>query len=250
MPQVNLKDKVAIVTGASSGIGAATAELLAGDGAVVALVARRADRLEELVKRIVDAGGRAAAFPADVRREPECDQVAAGVISRYGRVDILINSAGVVRPGNVETANPADWRESIEINLLSAMYLSRGVLSGMRARGDGHIVNVSSTAGRIIGSGHSSYVASKHGVNAFSEAMRQEVAPHGIRVTIVEPGATETEVFASIPDEKARAIMNQHITKEGNMRAVDVANAILYALAQPPNVNIREIWLAPTSAVR
>jgi NADP-dependent 3-hydroxy acid dehydrogenase YdfG len=120
----------------------------------------------------------------------------------------------------------------------------------MRARGDGHIVNVSSTAGRIIGSGHSSYVASKHGVNAFSEAMRQEVAPHGIRVTIVEPGATETEVFASIRDDKARAIMSQHISKEGNMRALDVANAILYALAQPANVNIREIWLAPTSAVR
>ena len=182
----DMKDKVAIVTGASSGIGAATAELLARQGAVVALVARRADRLAELVTRIVAAGGRAAAFPADVRREPECDKVAADVSSRYGRADILINSAGVVRPGNVETANPADWRESIEINLLSAMYLSRAVLPGMRTRGAGHIVNVSSTAGRIIGAGHSSYVASKHGVNAFSEAMRQEVAPHGIRVTIIE----------------------------------------------------------------
>jgi NADP-dependent 3-hydroxy acid dehydrogenase YdfG len=245
-----IKDKVAIVTGASSGIGAATAELLAREGAVVALVARRADRLEELMKRIVAAGGRAAAFPADVRREPECDKVAADVLSRYGRADILINSAGVVRPGNVETADPAHWRESIEINLLAAMYLSRAVLPGMRAQGEGHIVNVSSTAGRTIGAGHSSYVASKHGVNAFSEAMRQEVAPHGIRVTIVEPGATETEVFASIPDEKARAIMNQHVTKQGNMRAEDVANAILYALAQPPNVNVREIWLAPTSALR
>jgi NADP-dependent 3-hydroxy acid dehydrogenase YdfG len=245
-----VKDKVAIVTGASSGIGAATAEVLARKGALVAVVARRADRLTDLVKRIEAAGGRAAAFPADVAQEPEANKAAADVLSRYGRVDILVNSAGIVRPGSVETGDPAHWRESIEINLLAAMYLSRVVLPGMRARGEGHIVNVSSTAGRTIGTGHSAYVASKHAVNAFSEAMRQEVAALGIRVTIVEPGATETEVFASIPDTAARAIMNQHITKQGNMRAEDVANAILYALEQPPNVNVREIWLAPTAAVR
>jgi len=245
-----VKDKIAIVTGASSGIGAATAELLAREGALVAVVARRADRLQGLVSRIEAAGGRAAAFPADVAREPEANKVAADIMSHYGRADILVNSAGIVRPGNVETGDPAHWRESIEINLLAAMYLSRAVLPGMRSRGEGHIVNVSSTAGRIIGSGHSAYVASKHAVNAFSEAMRQEVAPLGIRVTIVEPGATETEVFASIPDAAARETMNKHITKQGNMRAEDVANAILFALKQPANVNIREIWLAPTAAVR
>jgi NADP-dependent 3-hydroxy acid dehydrogenase YdfG len=124
------------------------------------------------------------------------------------------------------------------------------VLPGMRARRDGHIVTVSSTAGRHVGTRHSGYTASKHAVNAFCETLRQEVAEHGIRVTIVEPGATSTEVHESIPDPSDRAAMTQHITKQGNMRALDVGNAILFALKQPPNVNIREIWLAPTAAVR
>jgi NADP-dependent 3-hydroxy acid dehydrogenase YdfG len=245
-----VKDRVALVTGASSGIGAATAELLAREGALVAVVARRADRLDDLVKRIQAAGHRAAAFPADIARESEARQVVADVLARHGRIDILVNGAGIVRPGSVETADPAAWREQIDINLLAAMYLSQGVLPGMRARRDGHIVTVSSTAGRYVGTRHSGYTASKHAVNAFCETLRQEVAELGIRVTIVEPGATTTEVHESIPDASDRAAMTQHITKQGNMRAEDVANAILYALKQPPNVNVREIWLAPTAAVR
>jgi NADP-dependent 3-hydroxy acid dehydrogenase YdfG len=245
-----VKDRIAMVTGASSGIGAATALLLAREGAVVAAVARRADRLEALVKRIEVAGGRAAAFPGDIAREPEAKKVLADTLARYGRVDILVNSAGIVRPGSVETADPAHWREQIEINLLAAMYLSQGVLPGMRERRDGHIVNVSSTAGRYVGTRHSGYTASKHAVNAFSETLRQEVAELGIRVTIIEPGATATEVFDSIPNAADRAAMTQHITKAGNMSAEDVAGAILFALKQPPNVNVREIWMAPTAAVR
>jgi NADP-dependent 3-hydroxy acid dehydrogenase YdfG len=245
-----VRDRVALVTGASSGIGAATAELLAREGALVAAVARRADRLEDLVRCIEATGGRAAAFPADVAREAEARQVAASVLAHYGRVDILVNSAGIVRPGSVETADPAHWREMIDINLLAAMYLSQAVLPGMRSRADGHIVNVSSTAGRYAGTRHSGYTASKHAVNAFSETLRQEVAELGIRVTIVEPGATNTEVGDSIPDAADRAAMIQHVSKQGNMRSEDVANAILFALQQPPNVNVREIWLAPTAAVR
>ncbi len=245
-----LKDRVALVTGASSGIGAATAEVLAREGAIVAAVARRADRLEALVRRIEAAGGRAAPFPADVARESEARKVVADVLARYGRIDILVNGAGIVRPGNVETADPAHWREMIDINLLAAMYLSHDVLPGMRERRDGHIVTVSSTAGRYVGTRHSGYTASKHAVNAFSETLRQEVAEHGIRVTIVEPGATNTEVFDSIPDASDRAVMTQHVTKQGNMQPEDIANAILFALRQPPNVNVREIWMAPTAAVR
>jgi NADP-dependent 3-hydroxy acid dehydrogenase YdfG len=245
-----VKDRVALVTGASSGIGAATAELLAREGALVAAVARRADRLDGLVRRIEAAGGRAAAFPADVAREPEARKVAASVLAHYGRIDILVNSAGIVRPGSVESADPAHWREMIDINLLAAMYLSQAVLPGMRSRTDGHIVNVSSSAGRYAGTRHSGYTASKHAVNAFSETLRQEVAELGIRVTIVEPGATNTEVGESIPDAADRAAMVKHVSKQSNMRSEDVANAIVFALQQPPNVNIREIWLAPTVALR
>jgi NADP-dependent 3-hydroxy acid dehydrogenase YdfG len=245
-----MKDKIALVTGASSGIGAATAELLAREGALVAVVARRADRLNSLVERIVAAGGRAAAFAADVAKETEASAVAQEVLTRFGRVDILVNSAGIVRPGDVETADAAHWREMIDVNLLAAMYLSQAVLPTMRSHSDGHIVNVSSTAGRTVGVRHSGYAASKHAVNAFSEALRQEVAGFGIRVTIVEPGATNTEVGESIPDAKDRAVMTQHTTKQGNLESMDVAGAILYALRQPANVNIREIWIAPTAAVR
>jgi NADP-dependent 3-hydroxy acid dehydrogenase YdfG len=245
-----VKEKIALVTGASSGIGEATAELLAREGAVVAAVARRADRLGALVRRIETAGGRSAAFPADIAVDTEAAAVAQRVLARYGRIDILVNSAGIVRPGAVETSDPAHWREMIDINLLATMYLSRAVLPGMRERGDGHIVIVSSTAGRYVGTRHSGYTASKHAVNAFAETMRQEVAGFGIRVTIIEPGATTTDVASSIPDAQDRATMVQHVTKEGTMRAEDVGGAIVFALRQPPYVNVREIWLAPTAAVR
>jgi NADP-dependent 3-hydroxy acid dehydrogenase YdfG len=246
-----MKDRIALVTGASSGIGAATVELLAREGVLVAAVARRADRISALVQRIEAAGGRALAFPADVAKQAEAMGVAERVLARCGRIDILVNSAGIIRPGSVETSEPEHWRETIDINLLSAMYLSKAVLPGMHSRGDGHIVNVSSSAGRFVGSGgNSAYSASKHAVNAFSESLRQEVAPLGIRVTIVEPGATTTEVAESIPGAADRAAMAQHVSKAGSMRSEDVAGAIVYALRQPPNVNIREIWLAPTSAVR
>jgi NADP-dependent 3-hydroxy acid dehydrogenase YdfG len=245
-----LKDKIALVTGASSGIGAATAELLAREGAVVAVVARRADRLDALVQRIQAAGGRAAAFPADIAIDEEAIGVGERVLARHGRIDILVNSAGIMRPGAVETSDPSHWREMIDINLLATMNLSRAVLPGMRERGDGHIVIVSSTAGRYVGTRHGGYTASKHAVNAFAETMRQEVAQFGIRVTIVEPGATTTEVALSIPDPQARAALIQHVTKEGSMLPEDVGGAIIFSLRQPPNVNVREIWLAPTSAVR
>jgi NADP-dependent 3-hydroxy acid dehydrogenase YdfG len=246
-----MKDRIAIVTGASSGIGAATVELLAREGALVAAVARRADRLNALVQRIEAAGGRALAFPADVAKQAEAMEVAQRVLARCGRVDILVNSAGIIRPGGVEISEPEHWRETLDINLLSAMYLSKAVLPGMHSRRDGHIVNVSSSASRFVGSaGNSAYSASKHAVNAFSESLRQEVAPLGIRVTIVEPGATTTEVAESIPDAAERTAMAQHVSKAGSMRSEDVAGAIVYALRQPPNVNVREIWLAPTSAVR
>jgi NADP-dependent 3-hydroxy acid dehydrogenase YdfG len=246
-----MKDRIVLVTGASSGIGAATVELLAAEGALVAAVARRADRLTALVQRIEAAGGRALAFPADVAKQAEAMGVAERVLERCGRIDVLVNSAGIIRPGNLETSEPEHWRETLDINLLSAMYLSKAVLPGMHSRKDGHIVNVSSSAGRFIGSGgNSAYSASKHAVNAFSESLRQELAPLGIRVTIVGPGATNTEVANSIPNASDRAVLSQHTSKADNMRSEDVAGAILYALRQPANVNVREIWLAPTSAVR
>ena len=189
-----MKDKVAIVTGASSGIGFAAAEMIAREGTIVVAVARRADRLNELVQRIVAAGGRATALPADVTILAEANRVVEQTLAQHGRVDMLVNSAGIVRAGSVEEADPAEWREQIDINLLAPMYLSKAVIPGMRLRGDGHILNVSSTSGRTAGPRHSGYAASKWGITGYSEAMRQELAPLGIRVTVVEPGATVSAV--------------------------------------------------------
>jgi NADP-dependent 3-hydroxy acid dehydrogenase YdfG len=245
-----MKGKIALVTGASSGIGAATALLLAREGASVAAVARRADRLEELVHNIAAAGGRGVAFAADVADRDSGEAVFQQVLAHFGQVDILVNSAGIMRPGNTETSDPGDWRDMFDINVLGTMYMSRAALPGMRERRDGHIVIVSSTAGRYAAAGNVGYSASKHAVNAFSEAMRQEVAAHGIRVTLIEPGATSTEVAQSIPDPNARDFIAQHVSKTGSMCAEDVGGAILYVLKQPPNVNVRELWIAPTSAVR
>jgi NADP-dependent 3-hydroxy acid dehydrogenase YdfG len=245
-----MKDKIAIVTGASSGIGAATALMLAREGVVVVGVARRAERLAELVEQITREGGRAIALPADVTSDAEASRVVEHTIGQYMRVDILVNAAGIIRPGPVATGDPAHWREQIDINLLAPMYLSRAVLADMCKRGDGHIVNVSSTAGRTASAGNPGYHASKWGLTAFNESLRQECSPLGIRVTIVEPGATTTECGDSIPDPKDRALMRAHVRKEGSMHPDDIAGAIVYALKQPRNVNVRELWIAPTGALR
>ena len=203
-------------------------------------------------------------MPVSVTTEPEIDtlglKTTVGGATSGNSATLLVADALdatpsvtlqlIVRPGSVEEADPAEWREQIDINLLAPMYLSKAVIPDMRRRGDGHILNVSSTAGRTAGARHSGYSASKWGVTAFSESMRQELAPFGIRVTVVEPGATTTEVGDSIRNPGDRAAIQAHVSRGAIMHADDVAGAIVFALKQPPNVNVREIWIAPTSALR
>jgi NADP-dependent 3-hydroxy acid dehydrogenase YdfG len=199
-----LTGKVALVTGASSGIGEATALALAAAGAQVAGAARRTDRLNALIKRITDAGGQAIALHADVADETQVRTMVRTAYERWGRLDILVNNAGVMLLGPIEGAQTEDWRRMVNINLLGLMYATHAALPLMREQGGGHIVNMSSVAGRTVRAGRAVYNATKWGVGAFSEALRQEVSRHHIRVTIIEPGPVETELTEHITDPETK----------------------------------------------
>jgi NADP-dependent 3-hydroxy acid dehydrogenase YdfG len=194
-----LAGKVAFVTGASSGIGEATAVALAEEGARVAVLARRSDRLEQIVKRIKDTRGEAAPLVADVTNEAQLRAAIRRAKEALGRIDILVNNAGVMLLGNIEGADTREWRQMLDINVLAIMLACHEILPIMKAQGGGHIVNISSVAGRQVKAGYSGYNASKWALGAFSESLRQEVTRQQIRVTVIEPGmvATESRQFAS-----------------------------------------------------
>lgn len=242
-----VRGKVALITGASSGLGRATALMFAEAGIKVALVARRQQLLDGLKKEIDHIGGTAEFFAADVANEDEAKASAEWALNTFGAVDILVNNAGIVRPGTVETQDSQQWRDTFNINVLAVMYMTQALLPSMKNRGSGHIVNVSSNAAKIPGgASQSSYAASKYAITALSSSLRKETAADGIRVTIIEPGTTETGVAESIPDEKLRGAMEVHMHNEINMQPEDIAGAILYAVSQPARVNVSEMWLTPS----
>jgi NADP-dependent 3-hydroxy acid dehydrogenase YdfG len=239
-----LAGKVALVTGASSGIGRATALALAGAGARVAAVARRADRLQSLVSDI----GRdsAVAVEADVTDEAAIKRAVADVHARWGRLDVLVNNAGVMLLGPIENADTEDWRRMMDTNVLGLMYATHAALPIMRAQGSGDVVNISSTAGRTARAGVGAYNASKWAVNAVSEALRQECVPHRIRVTVIEPGIVATELREHITNPAAKADIEQRAQSLTQLEPEDVAAAILYAVSQPAHVCVNEILMRPT----
>jgi len=243
---MSLTGRVALVTGASSGIGAAAAEALAGAGATVAIVARRADRLDSLAARIAERGGSALCLPGDVTDEKVAQGVVTETLRRFGRIDILVNSAGIIDAGGVENADTARYRRVLDINLMASLYTSRAVIGPMRTQGGGDIVNISSTAGRRAAVLFNAYSASKFALTAMTEALRQEVGRQGIRVFIIEPGATSTEVSEGVTDPAYRKFIHEHVTKEGAMKPEDVAAAILFAVSLPPRANVSQLLIRPT----
>ena len=245
-----LAERVALVTGASSGIGAATARVLAAAGAHVAIVARRKDRLEALARDIETHGGTVLPISADLQREEENRRIVVETEQRFGRVDILVNNAGVMLLGPVATADPEHWRRMFELNVLGLMVSSQAVLAGMRQRRDGHIVNISSTAGRISNANASGYSASKFGVGAFSEGLRKEVYKDNIRVSVIEPGAVATELREHIPDPATKQAINAWAEAMRQLQPQDIANAVLYCVTQPAHVNVNEILIRPTDQER
>ena len=244
-----LEGKVALVTGASSGIGEATALALAAQGAQVAAAARRADRLAALVKRIEERGGQAIALRVDVADEAQVREMVQRTCQTWGRVDILVNDAGVARLGPIEGAKTEEWREMVNINLLGLMYVTAAVLPLMQAQGSGHIVNISSRAGRITRAGEAVYSATKFGVVAFSEALRQEVSAQHIRVTVIEPGGVATEMQEHATDQAAQDPTLSWLRSIKPLAREDIAAAIVYALTQPAPVEVNELLIQTTEEV-
>lgn len=246
-----LDGTVALVTGASSGIGVTTALELARLGSAVALAARRADRLDELAARIRGDGGVAVVLPADVTSEAEAGRLVERTVAELGRLDTLVNNAGMMLLGPVEDAPTDEWRRMIEVNLLGLMYCAQAALPHLvRAAGDGprqvaDMVNISSVAGRIARSGSAVYNATKHGVGAFSEALRQEVTTRHVRVSVIEPGVTETELAGHNRPEVLDQI-NQRFGSITRLQAVDIAETIGFVVTRPRHMIINELMIRPT----
>jgi len=242
---------VALVTGASSGIGAASARMLAAEGASVALAARRGERLRELGGEIADAGGTALPIEADVSEREQAEAAVARTVAELGRLDVLVNNAGVMLLGPILDAPVEEWERMVEVNLLGALYTARAAIPHLleAAAGDprqlADLVNVSSVAGRQAREGSGVYNATKHGLGAFSESLRQEVTQRHLRVSLIEPGAVDTE----LPEHNRPQIREQI---EGRFRdierlqAEDIADAIRYVVTRPRHVAVNEVLIRPT----
>jgi NADP-dependent 3-hydroxy acid dehydrogenase YdfG len=241
-----LDGKVAVVTGASSGIGEATAEALAARGATVVVAARREERLADLTKRIEEGGGKVLAATCDVTDEAQAHGLIRQAEDEFGRVDILVNNAGVMLLSTVGKGLSEEWRRMFDVNVLGLLYATDAAIETMKKQGGGHLVNVSSVAGRKVTRDSSGvYAGSKFAVGAISEGLRQELLAHNIRVTIVEPGAVATELTDHITDEDARESLGGLLNLE-ILQAEDIANAIVYAVTQPERVSVNEILIRPT----
>jgi NADP-dependent 3-hydroxy acid dehydrogenase YdfG len=240
-----LAGKVALVTGASSGIGEATALALAAEGAKVAIMARRQDRLEDLANRI--GFENSLMIVGDVANLEQAQNAVHTTNAKLGRLDILVNNAGLMLLGPVDEVAISDWQKMVEVNVLGLMYCTHTAVPIMQKQKQGHIVNISSVAGRICKSTSSGYNATKWAVGAFSESLRQSVCTDNIRVTIIEPGAVSTELTSHITHEETKSMIEGWVKSMQVLTAEDIANSIMYAVTQPPHVNVNEILIRPTS---
>jgi len=245
-----LDGKVAAITGASSGIGEATALALAKAGCAVSLGARRKDRIDELAKRITDDGGKAAAIVLDVADEAQARSFVEQTQEQLGGLDILVNNAGVMLLGPFEQSKAEDWRTMVEVNLLGLLYCTHAAVPAMREQGGGTIVNVSSVAGRFARAGSGVYNLTKFGVGAFSEALRQEVVDAKIRVVIVEPGFVDTELQGHNEGEVLDMVEKMREQIGEVLHAEDIADGILYAVSRAPHVSVNEVLIRPTGQAR
>lgn len=245
----SLEGRAVAITGASAGIGEATALALADAGAAVALGARRKDRVEKLAQRIEADGGRAVAIEVDVSDEAQARAFVEGAHSELGGLHGLVNNAGVMLLGPVEGTDTEEWRRMVGVNVMGLLYCTHAALPLMREAGAGHIVNVSSVAGRRAAAGAAVYNFTKFGVTGFSEALRQESLHSNIRVTCVEPGFVETELQEQNTNPAVLKNLEKMRDQVDPLQATDIADAVLYALSRPEHVNIDEVLVRPTKQV-
>ncbi len=245
-----IKDKIAIITGASSGIGYATALALSKAGVKVAIGARRTDRLSDLETKIKENGGEVMSQKLDVAKKEECDSFVDAVFQKWGTVDILVNNAGLMPLSFFKNLKIDEWEQMIDVNLKGVLYCTAAVVPKMLEQKSGHIVNISSVAGRIVFPAGSVYCATKHAITALSEGLRQELSVRkNIRVTCIEPGVVATELTNTITDESLQGFV-ENVKKMEALQSEDIANAILYAVESPTHVNVNEVLIRPTTQDR
>jgi NADP-dependent 3-hydroxy acid dehydrogenase YdfG len=241
----NIDGKVVIITGASSGLGEAAARHLSSLGATVVLGARRVDRIEALAKELTDQGGRALAVATDVTRYLEVQRLADIAMQNYGRIDVLINNAGLMPQSPLERRKIDDWNRTIDVNIKGVLYGIAAVLPYMQKQKSGHIINVSSVAGHKVRPGSAVYAATKSAVRVISEGLRQEVKPYDLRTTVISPGAVDTELTDSITEPDVAQNIKTFYAQVA-ISADSFARAVAFAIGQPPEVDINEILYRPT----
>lgn len=243
---MNLEGKVVLVTGASSGIGQATALALSKAGAKVAVGARRVDRLKLLAE---DAPGEILALELDVTDEQSIQNAVAATVEHFGALDALVNNAGIMLTGMITGADTTEWTRMVETNLLGSMFAVHAALPHLLAA-KGSVVQVSSTSGRIASAAGGAYSATKFGITGFIESLRQEVTEQGVRVVVIEPGFTSTELASHIPDPAFREMAKQMAASMRTLQPDDIANAVVYALDQPDHVSVNQMLIRPTDQAR
>jgi NADP-dependent 3-hydroxy acid dehydrogenase YdfG len=241
----NIEGKVVVITGASSGLGEATARLLSSQGASVVLGARRVDRLKSLADELTQKGGKALAVATDVTNSDQVKSLVAASVQKFGRIDVMINNAGLMPLSLLERFKIDDWNRMIDVNIKGVLYGIAAALPHMKKQKSGHIINVSSVAGHEVRPGSVVYSATKHAVRVISEGLRQEVKPYNIRTTVISPGAVATELPNSITEPDV-AENTQKFYEEFAIPAESFAQAVLYAMSQPDEVDINEILFRPT----
>jgi NADP-dependent 3-hydroxy acid dehydrogenase YdfG len=241
----NIEGKVVVITGASSGLGEATARLLSEQGASVVLGARRADRLEALARELTGRGGKAVAVMTDVSDREQVKKLVDAAVQAYGRVDVMINNAGLMPQAPLERLKIDEWDRMIDVNIKGVLYGIAAVLPHMQQQKAGHIINVSSVAGHKVGPGFAVYAATKHAVRALSEGLRQEVTPYNIRTTVISPGAVATELPNRVTDPAAAERIRKFYADVA-IPAASFARAVAFAMSQPDDVDVNEILFRPT----